>query len=45
MNTLVYMKEINKTTTLPVLMLLSVLFVMTACDGIYEDALSCQVPL
>lgn len=44
MNTLVYMKEINKTTTtLPVLMLLSVLFVMTACDGIYEDEGDCSV--
>lgn len=42
MNT-VYMKEINKTTTLPVLMLLSVLFVMTACDGIYEDEGDCSV--
>ncbi|WP_320978382.1 FimB/Mfa2 family fimbrial subunit [Bacteroides sp.] len=37
------MKEINKTTTLPVLMLLSVLFVMTACDGIYEDEGDCSV--
>lgn len=43
MNTLVYMKEINKTTTLLVLMLLSVLFVMTACDGIYEDEGDCSV--
>lgn len=44
MNTLVYMKEINKTITrLPLLMLLSVLSVMAACDGIYEDEGDCSV--
>ena len=44
MNTLVYMKEINKTITkLPVLLLLSVLWVIAACDGIYEDEGDCSV--